>query len=420
MKKHQILILVALFVFILSGNTLAIQAEIPSDTQAVAAKSPAQVALSGEIRVRLEDVSTGTAGIQSQEKILQRTRLNVAAGVVKNTKAFVSIQDSRAWGEEATTITTGNETQSLDLSQGYFQLDNIGAQPLSLRVGRQFLIYGDSRLIGSGEWSSGRRFDAVKIMYDSKTLSIDLWDAKVLEPASTTATPAVPGDKDSTFRGIYAIIKSIPSNNIDLYLLEDKNDTTKRDVFTYGIRINGKVSALDYTGELALQSGDNKLNTSQSSHAYAIKAGYTIPSAMNPRIGAEYDYATGDKTATASKTEAFQENYPTGHSLYGFTDDVSWTNLKAFSLSLSCNPSKDLWVGAEYWDYKKAEANNSSANLGTEYNLMLRYSLNSNLKFETAWVRRTAGSGGGKDYYGRTMANGDSSDFTYLQAFITY
>lgn len=420
MKKYLALILGAFFVLASPYNSLAIQAEIPSDTQAVAVKSPAQITVDGELRVRAEDVSTGTTGIQSQDKILQRTRLNIAADVVKGTKVFVSLKDSRAWGEEANTVSTGNEGQGIDLSQGYFQFDNIWAQPLSLKIGRQILIYGDSRLIGSGEWSSGRRFDAVKLLYNSKALSVDLWEARIADPAAATTTPAGPGDKNSAFRGIYATIKSIPSNNIDLYLLEDKNDTTRRDVFTYGVRVNGKVSAIDYTGELAVQSGDNKLNTSQSSHAYAIKAGYTIPSAMGLRIGAEHDYATGDKTSTASKSEAFQENYPTGHSLYGFTDDVSWTNLKAFSFSLSCKPSKDLWVGAEYWDYKKSEANNTGANLGTEFNLLLRYSLNSNVTLETAWVRRTAGSGGGKDYYGRTMADGDSSDFTYLQALVTF
>lgn len=421
MKKSLSLLLSTLFVFVLSASAFAINAEIPSDTQAVVAKSPAQVTVSGEIRVRLEDASTGTKGIQSREVILQRTRLNIAADVVKNTKVFISLQDSRSWGEEATTISTGNEGQSVDLSQGYFQIDKLGGQPLSLKVGRQLLAYGDQRLIGHLEWAnSGRRFDAVKLMYDTKAFSLDFWSAKVGEPGASSVAATAANDKDSCFRGLYATVKTIPSNTLDLYLLQDKNDLTKRDVYTYGARIAGKVSSFDYAGELALQTGDNALNVSQDSHAYALKAGYTIPSAMNLRIGAEYDYATGNK-GDATATEAFQNLYPTNHYLYGFTDDIGWSNISAFSVSLSIKPTKDLWLGAEYWDYNLAQANAAGKkDRGTEFNVMARYSVNSNVKLEATWARRTAGSAGASDYYARAMADGDASDLVYLQALVNF
>lgn len=422
MKKSLSLLLSTLFVFVLSASAFAINAEIPSDTQAVVAKSPTQVTVSGEIRVRLEDASTGTTGVQSQEKVLQRTRLNIAADVVKNTKVFISLQDSRAWGEEANTITTGNEGQGVDLSQGYFQIDKLGGQPLSLKVGRQLLAYGDQRLIGHLEWANqARRFDAVKLMYDTKAFSLDFWSAKVGEPAATTTTPTLPaGDKDSCFRGLYATVKTIPSNTLDLYLLQDKNDVTKRDVYTYGARIAGKVSSFDYTGELALQTGDSSATASQDSHAYALKAGYTIPSAMNFRIGAEYDYATGNE-GDATATEAFQNLYPTNHYLYGFTDDIGWSNISAFSVNLSLKPTKDLWLGAEYWDYNLAQANAAgNKDRGTEFNIMARYSVNSNVKLEATWARRTAGSAGASDYYARAMADGDASDLVYLQALVNF
>lgn len=422
MKKYLILILGAFFAFVLSDNTFAIQPEILSDTLTVTAKNLEQLTLGGELRVRLEDVSTATTGLQAQEKIMQRTRLDIAADVVKNTTVFISVQDSRIWGEEATTITTGNEGQTVDISQAWFQLDNLFGQPVSLKIGRQSLQYGDGRVIGNGEWSNyARRFDAAKLMYNTKLFSFDIFYSKIADPVISTATP-MPSERDAYMSGLYAAIRSIPNNTVDLYLLNDRNDdpAVQQDVYTYGARLAGKVSALDYTGELALQSGDNRLNTSQRSHAYAVKAGYTLPLAMALRIGAEYAFATGNKSSSTDKNEAFYVPYQGAHSFYGFTDDVSWTNLKAFSLSLSCKPSKNLWASAEYWDYKKSEANNTSADLGTEFNLMLRYSLNSNVKLETAWVRRTAGSGGGKDYYGRIMADGDSSDFTYLQALVTF
>lgn len=421
MKKSLALILGTLFVFVLSASAFAINAEIPSDTQAVVAKSPAQVTVSGQLRVRAEDASTGTTGVQSQDKILQRTRLNIAADVIKNTKVFISLQDSRAWGEEANTITTGNEGQGVDLSQGYFQLSNLGGQPLSLTVGRQVLSYGDQRLIGHLEWAnSGRRFDACKLVYDTKAFSLDLFGARVTDPAAATTTPAAPGDKNSSFRGLYATVKTIPNNALDLYLLQDVNNATKRDVYTYGARIAGKVSSIDYAGELAFQSGDSTATVSQSSHAYALKAGYTIPTAMNLRIGAEYDYATGNK-GDAATTEAFQNLYPTNHYLYGFTDDIGWSNTSAFSVSASIKPTKDLWIGAEYWSYNLAQANAAgNKDKGDEINVMARYNVNAKLGLEATWARRTAGSAGANDYYGRAIADGDASDLVYLQALLNF
>lgn len=419
MKKHLAILLGILFF------VAAVIGELPSVAQAAGENSP-QISLSGEIRTRLEDAST--PNVQSRETVLMRTRLNVDAKLITNTRVYVSLQDSRQWGQETNTTTTGNEGQAVDLSQAWFQVDKLFGQPLSVKVGRQVLAYGDQRLIGHLEWSNfARRFDAAKLMYDTKDFSADFFYSKIAEPLSSTVSPA-PTERDSFFSGLYATVKSIPNNTIDLYVLNDRNDTSKKDEFTYGGRVNGKISDFDYTGELAFQSGDWSNTTAkvkQEAHAYAAKAGYTIPSAMGLRIGAEYDYATG-ATSDATKHKAFDNLYPTNHYLYGFTDDVNWSNIKAFSVNAGCKPLKDLWVGAEYWDYKLAQANTAGAtNLGSEFNLMVRYSVNANVKLEGTWARRTAGPAGGSEYSvggtaGRAIKDGDSSDLMYLQAIVTF
>ena len=44
------------------------------------------------------------------------------------------------------------------------------AFPLTLKVGRQILSYGDERLIGAFDWNNfGRTFDAVKLPWEAKT-----------------------------------------------------------------------------------------------------------------------------------------------------------------------------------------------------------------------------------------------------------
>ncbi len=411
------------------------------------------VKLGGEIRVRGENVSNSTTGTKNQEQIIQRTRINVDAKIDEKTKAYIQVQDSRAWGSDGTsdgggtgqdnasttttisgttaTSSTTVNSESTDIKQAYVQFDSIADQPLSLKLGRQVMAYGDQRLIGGFEWSNtARSFDALKLMYNTDTFGIDLFYSKMKESVTNDTTDfktsGTTDDKDITFIGIYAIIKAIQNNTIDLYALQDKNDTTERSVLTYGARLNGKLADADYTAEYALQGGDNMKSggttISQESNALAVKAGYTLKDIMGLRIGAEYDTATGDKSSTSNKIESFQNLYPTNHPLYGFTDDISWSNMSAMSLNAGLKPTETLWIGAEYWKYSLAEKDaNSKDDLGSEINIMARQSLSSNVKCELSWIRRSAGEASGTiDYYGRTIDKDKTSDFVYLQVNVAF
>lgn len=400
-------------------KVLAIAGIFTASLAATAFAEMADVKIGGEIRVRAENVKTD--GASGDGQYLQRTRINVDAKVNETTKAYIQLQDSRTWGSDGTTtgLGTANENEAVDVSQAYFQLDKLADQPLSLRVGRQALSYGDQRLVGGLEWSNfARRFDALKLVYNTDAFSVDLWTAKVVE-----AIPASDADRD--FNGIYATVKSVPNNTIDLYLLQDKAGKNAaapadRDVLTYGLRVAGKAADLDYTGEFALQTGDNSAGVDQESSAYALKAGYTIPAVMGLRIGAEYDFASGDDAGTENKD--FQNLYPTNHYLYGYNDDITWKNIQAMSLNVSVKPADNLSVAAEYWAYTEAEKVGTGDDAGTELNLLAKYTLNANVKLEAAYVMRTAGDDATADYLGTAgaIAKDDSSTFTYLQANVTF
>ena len=235
MKKIKVLAIAGVFTASLAGAAFAEMADVK---------------IGGEIRVRAQSVDTEKGSTSKQ--YLQRTRVNVDAKVNETTKAYISLQDSRTWGTEASTASTGSEAaeSSVDVSQAYFQLDKLADQPLSLRVGRQALAYGEHRLVGSFEWSNNaRRFDALKLMYNTDAFSVDLWTAKYVEANASSGY-----DKD--FNGIYATVKSVPNNAIDLYLLQDKagESAGEMNILTYGVRVAGKVAGLDYAGEFDLRS----------------------------------------------------------------------------------------------------------------------------------------------------------------------
>jgi hypothetical protein len=62
---------------------------------------------------------------------------------------------------------SGPEADAIDLNQAYLWVGN-PSFPLSLKVGRQELSYGEERLVGVNPWNNiGRTFDAVKAHWQS-------------------------------------------------------------------------------------------------------------------------------------------------------------------------------------------------------------------------------------------------------------
>ena len=117
----------------------------------------AQLTISAQIRPRAEyrngvgtltpkDLS-GNGDTAAAGFISQRSRLSLNYKFEK--LAFgMSIQDVRVWGQDASTISNADGSR-LSVHEAWAEallIDSIG---LSLKVGRQELLYDDSRLIGN-------------------------------------------------------------------------------------------------------------------------------------------------------------------------------------------------------------------------------------------------------------------------------
>src|SRR6185437_15250305 len=58
----------------------------------------------------------------------------------------------------------GPEADVIMLRQAYVTVGNSSEFPLSLKIGRQELAFGEERLVGSFNWNNiGRTFDAAKV-----------------------------------------------------------------------------------------------------------------------------------------------------------------------------------------------------------------------------------------------------------------
>ncbi len=254
----------------------------------------------------------------------------------------------------------------IDLHQAYVTVGNHKEFPLSLKVGRQELVYGDERLIGAFDWNNiGRVFDAAKLRWQNPYFAADIFSGRVIIPRDNHFN--LPNDYD-WFSGIYASSKLIPKQTTELYFLSRNTSgsspnvlistatpailkgASARDIYTVGMRFKstpGEFGNWDYTTELMGQFGhfndpaQPAAKRSQEHRAYAFFAGggYTWnESAYAPRLGLEYNFASGDSNPNDNKHETFENLFPTNHKFYGFMDFVSLQNIHNVRFTSSFKP----------------------------------------------------------------------------------
>lgn len=258
----------------------------------------------------------------------------------------------------APNIATGSSPESdgpVDLHQAYVALGNHKEFPVSLKVGRQELAYGDERLVGSFAWNNiGRVFDGAKMRWQNSWFGVDAFATKLVVPDDNNFNTS---NDHEYFSGLYFNTKKVPKNWTEFYVLARNVspgaaafkapsttpapfNTSARDIYTIGARFRSATNEWgnwDYTVETAGQFGDWKRaatgirpNERDSHEAYAISGnvGYTFREAFGtPRVALEYDYATGDSDPNDDRHETFDNLFPTNHKFYGYMDLVPWQNL---------------------------------------------------------------------------------------------
>ena len=147
--------------------------------------------LGGQIRARFESKSgyavPGVAGAVDFAKTtpdndywLVREKLHVGWKPVDWLNLYAEARDSSSWNDKRVPET---EEDVFDLHQAYVSLGNAKKFPVTAKIGRQELIYGDERLLGASDWGNlGRVFDAAKLRYENNSLSVDFFAGRVVIP----------------------------------------------------------------------------------------------------------------------------------------------------------------------------------------------------------------------------------------------
>ncbi len=189
--KNIILVLFALFVFhigsaqssddllrLLINKGFLNQKEVDSiQAASVLTKKPIEnnknFTLDLQIKNRLEyrdgygnipDINTNPAAF-----VNQRSRLNFNYQDAEKLNAVLSIQDARIWGSKDPRGLNG----TIQLFEGY--IEPYLTKNLSVRVGRQRIIYDNQRLFAENEWRvNAAAHDAINFRYQSPTFTTEL------------------------------------------------------------------------------------------------------------------------------------------------------------------------------------------------------------------------------------------------------
>lgn len=376
--------------------------------------SAADVSLSGQYRLRGEyrdNVDFNEDAGDDRASWAQRVRITANAKATDDTSVKATIQDTRTWGatgvlSDASTSTS--VTNTVDLHEAYVNISNLLEQPVTLRAGRQELAYGDERVIGAFNWSNnGRAFDAFKVMYSTDAINVDVFAATVSEDSADTDATL---NDDTDLNGVYATLKQvIPNNTLDVYLLHqtDNVDLTR---YTVGARLKGAAAGVDYTVELPFQTGEQNATTDISAWALAVKAGYTLPTALKLRVGAEYDMGSGDDDATDNENGTWVDLFPTNHAHFGYADVSganSWANLTAISVNATLDLNEKTKLYAAYWNYTQNEtAAGADDSVGSEIDVTATYKYNNAVAVEAGISRFFVGDA--------LATDGDDQDWAYL------
>src|SRR5207245_8371833 len=129
---------------------------------------------------------------------------------------------------------------------GYILVKNLGLPGLSLKAGRQEIIFGDHRLFGNFNWSQiGNSFDAVRLTHSMPIADVDLFWARIADTEASqagqngvvfptaTSTKGTPGQD---IYGAYVTLKMVPNWTVEPYyfMLQDT-----RPVLATALSVNG-------------------------------------------------------------------------------------------------------------------------------------------------------------------------------------
>lgn len=298
----------------------------------------------------------------------------------------VEARSSYSYGDERFNPTAAGQGLTdrdgpMDLHQAFVLIGNHKEFPVSLKIGRQELVYGDQRLVGHFRWgNNARTFDAVKLRWQNAIFGVDLFTGGVVYNDHNNFNHA---NSQDHFSGAYFNFPTLAKNeivesyifarNVERGIVTDNwsgvaapfRFPAPQDIYTLGVRVKSKPNAYgpwDYGVEAMYQFGNRTAVFPATTVAAALAAprldhraealvaqgGYTWSQSWGqPRLALIYSFGSGDSNSADSKSGTFQNLFPTNHLFYGYMDLSSLQNMHDLRLAYTLKPTPTTSLALE-------------------------------------------------------------------------
>ncbi|CAM1354418.1 alginate export family protein [Tenacibaculum halocynthiae] len=248
--------------------------------------------------------------------VSQRTRLNTSFSMDK-LNFYISFQDVRVWGDVPQLNIADANGLSLQQAWAEILLD----RNFSLKLGRQEVVYDDSRIFGNVNWAQqARSHDMALLKYKKNDFRIDvglafnqskegLVGTNLTTPKTYKAMQFAWFHKEwNNFSGSFLFLNNGLQSSAGLKYSQ-----------TIGTHIKTKVYGLDIVSNLYYQFGNDILNRDLSAYLLGLEANYKATDKIKLGLGMEL-LSGNDYNTPGSKNYAFTPFYGTNHKFNGLMD----------------------------------------------------------------------------------------------------
>lgn len=316
-------------------------------------------------------------------------------------KAYMSLQNVRVWGDVNTLSAKDKNGTSIHEAWASVLLN----PQFSLKMGRQEIVYDDSRIFGNVDWAqAGRSHDAFIATYEPNANNrLDLGLALNEEDETLFKTDYdVNNYKSFQYLWYHTAIDEIKLSLLALntgFTFDDNGEQKVDYNQTLGTFVSYGKNQLRADASFYLQTG-KIANRHLSAFNLAGNLHYQVSSEFNIGIGAEYLSGT-DMNATSSDNNSFNPLFGTNHKFNGWMDyfyvgtHINSVGLLDVNLPLKYQNEKlTLQLVPHVFSSAATIVDNSgnekNAYLGTEIDFSVGYKIADNILFQVGYSQMFA------------------------------
>ncbi|RLK07663.1 alginate export family protein [Tenacibaculum discolor] len=321
--------------------------------------------------------------------VSQRTRLNTTYKTEK-LNFYVSFQDVRVWGDVPQLNTADNSGLSVHQAWAEILLD----PNFSVKLGRQEVIYDDSRIFGNVGWAQqARSHDMAMLKYKKDSFKFDVGLAFNQSKENLTGTNLT---TPNTYKAMqYAWLHKDWSDFSGSFLFLNNGMQSPNGLKysqTIGTHLTAKKDKFTIAANLYYQFGNDVLDRDLNAYLLGLEAMFKASEKAKIGLGVELQSGNDYNTPT-DENNAFTPFYGTNHKFNGFMDyfyvgnhinSVGLLDLYA-KANFKLNSKSGLTAFVHNFS-AAADINNSVSNqLGTEVDIVYGYKFTKDIGFKAGY-----------------------------------